>query len=74
MGRPKKPDPLEQAQRLAAVKIMVRDMAGAMPTMARDLRRNACETLDDIIGELTAPARAKAAKELRNNLISEGAQ
>lgn len=74
MGRPKKPDPLDQAQRLAAVKIMVRDMGGAMPTMAKELRRNACETLDDIIGELTGPARAKAAKDLRNKLSSEGAR
>ncbi|MDB5733178.1 MAG: hypothetical protein JWQ03_3073 [Variovorax sp.] len=37
---------------LAAVRIMIADMADAMPTMARDLRRNANETLQDIIEEL----------------------
>lgn len=72
MGRPKKPDPLDQAQRLAAVKIMVRDMGGAMPSMAKELRRSACETIDDIIEELTKAARAKATRA-RNKINSEGA-
>ena len=65
MGRPKKPDPLDQAQRLAAVKIMIKDMGDAMPSMARELRRNACETIDDIIEELAKPTRAKAARQSR---------
>lgn len=57
MPRPRKPVPEAVAQRLAAVKIMVQDMADAMPTMARELRRNACETLDDLIAELGGSTR-----------------
>jgi hypothetical protein len=57
MPRARKPVPATVAQRLAAVKIMAQDMADAMPTMARDLRRSACETLDDLIAELGGSAR-----------------
>lgn len=63
MGRPKNADPVKQAQRLAAVKVMIKDSADAMPTMARELRRNACETIDDIIAELARPARLRKAAE-----------
>jgi hypothetical protein len=57
MGRKRKPDPLDQARRLMAVKDMIKDAADATPSMARELRRNAIETIDDIIGELATPAR-----------------
>lgn len=53
MSRPRKATDPELARRLAGVKIMVHDLKDAMPTMARELRRNACETLDEIIEELT---------------------
>lgn len=61
MGRKRKADPLDQARRLAEVKVMIRDSADAMPGMARELRRNATETLDEIIAELATPARIRKA-------------
>jgi hypothetical protein len=48
----KRPTNAEVIHRLAAVKLMVQGMADAMPTMARDLRRQARESLDDLIGDL----------------------
>lgn len=56
MTRRRKPDPVDQMRRLVAVKNMIADTADALPTMARELRRNACETIDDIIEELRAKA------------------
>lgn len=53
MTRPRPATPAEHARRLAGVKIMIFDLKDAMPTMAKELRRNACETLDEIIEELT---------------------
>jgi hypothetical protein len=38
--------------RLMAVKLMVRGMGDAMPTLAAEMRREACESLDDIIHDL----------------------
>lgn len=61
MGRKRNADPLDQARRLAEVKTMIKDSADAMPGLARELRRNACETLDEIIGELATPARIRKA-------------
>lgn len=61
MGRPRKPDPLDQARRLTEVKTMIRDSADATPNMAHELRRNAVETLDEIIRELATPARVRKA-------------
>ncbi len=52
MSRTRTPRAGEQADRLETVKVMVRDLADAMPTMARELRRNAIETLDDVIADL----------------------
>lgn len=40
---------------------MIKDSADAMPSMARELRRNATETLDEIIAELATPARIRKA-------------
>lgn len=51
-------DPLDQARRLAAAKVMIEDLADAMPTMARELRRNACETIDEVIAELARSGTA----------------
>jgi hypothetical protein len=61
MGRMKKPDPIDQAKRLAEVQTMVKDMVGAMPSMAREIQRNALETLGDVITELVKHA-PKASK------------
>ena len=59
MGRRKNPDAIDQARRLSEVKMMIKDSADAMPTMARELRRNACETLDEVIAEVATPARIR---------------
>lgn len=61
MGRKRNADPIDQARRLAEVKTMIKDSADAMPGMARELRRNATETLDEIIAELATPARIRKA-------------
>lgn len=42
--------------RLTAVKRMVAGTKDAMPTMAAELRREACETIDDVIEELSSAA------------------
>lgn len=64
MGRRRNADPLDQARRLAEVKSMIKDSADATPGMARELRRNATETLDEIIAELATPARIRRAGAL----------
>lgn len=61
MGRKRNADPIDQARRLTEVKTMIKDSADAMPGMARELRRNATETLDEIIAELATPARIRKA-------------
>lgn len=38
--------------RLMAVKVMVRGLDGAMPSLAREMRREACESIEDIIKDL----------------------
>lgn len=61
MGRKRNADPIDQARRLAEVRTMIKESADAMPSMARELRRNATETLDEIIAELATPARIRKA-------------
>lgn len=61
MGRKRNADPLDQARRLHEVKQMIRDSGGATPLSARELRRNAIDTIDEIIGELATPARLRKA-------------
>lgn len=39
---------------LVAVKAMILEMKDAMPSHAKNLRREACETLDDLIDEVRA--------------------
>lgn len=48
----KKPDFASIRLRLAAVKQNISQMGDAMPTMAKELRRDSREILDDIILEL----------------------
>lgn len=45
-------DPGEVIVRLVAVKRMVAGIKDAMPTMAGELRREACETIDEIIEDV----------------------
>lgn len=52
MPRRKKPDSAEIIRRLVTVKVMIASMKDAMPTAARELRREAGEALDDIIAGL----------------------
>lgn len=53
MGRRAKPTPPEIARRLTAIKLMVAGIADALPTAAKELRRSACEGLDDLIDDIT---------------------
>lgn len=43
--------------RLTAVKLMIRGTADAMPSLAKEMRREACESIDDIIQDLGAIGR-----------------
>jgi hypothetical protein len=51
-GRKKAATHEDIVNRLTAVKVMVRDIGGAMPTLRRELTREALESLDDVIGDL----------------------
>jgi hypothetical protein len=55
--RRRAPAPADLAARLTSVKLMVRGTADAMPSLARELRREACETIDDIIKDLGGMGR-----------------
>jgi len=35
-----------------AVKMMVRGLSGVMPSLAAEMRREACETIEDVIDDL----------------------
>ena len=61
MGRPRTPDPIDQARRLHEAKAMIAESARATPAMAGELRRGAVETLAEIIAELATPARIRKA-------------
>lgn len=54
MSRSKKLTAAEVSARLLAVKRMVADLKDAMPRAAAEMRREACEEIDDIIGDLRA--------------------
>ena len=53
MTKAKPPTSAEVTRRLIAIKLMVAGMKDAMPTAARELRREACESIDDLIEDLT---------------------
>ncbi len=57
MPRAQRPTLADIAARLTAVKLMVRGTADAMPSLAREMRREACESIDDIIQDLGAIGR-----------------
>lgn len=52
MSRKARPTDAELIRRLTAIKVMVSGTKGALPNMASELRREACESIDDLIGEL----------------------
>jgi hypothetical protein len=43
----------EVLQRLATIKMMVVATKDAMPTMASELRRETCESIDDLVTEIS---------------------
>lgn len=57
MSRCRTPDPADLAARLMAVKLLVRGMQDAMPRLAAEMRREACESIDDIIRDLGSLAQ-----------------
>lgn len=52
MGRSRKPNTSDLVARLMAVKLIVRGMSGVMPSLADEMRREACESIEDIIEDL----------------------
>lgn len=52
-----RPTPADLAASLTAVKLLIKGMSGAMPTLAAELRREACERIDDVIDDLGSMKR-----------------
>ncbi|WP_336974191.1 hypothetical protein [Sphingobium aromaticiconvertens] len=50
--RSRRTTPSDIAASLLAVKLLVQGMKDAMPTLQGELRRDACERIDDIISDL----------------------
>lgn len=61
MPRKKKGDPISQARRLREVQTLIRTTIHATPLMAKEMRRNALEMIDEIIAELATPAAIRRA-------------
>lgn len=53
MAKAKKITLPEVLQRLATIKLMVAATKDAMPTMANELRRETCESIDDLVKEIS---------------------
>ncbi len=56
MSRPRRPSAADITASLTAVKLLIKGMNGAMPTLQAELRRDACERIDDVnddIGRMT---------------------
>ena len=53
MAKAKKPTDAEIIMRLSAIKMMVAGTKDAMQTMANELRREACESIDDLVREIS---------------------
>ncbi|WP_311269736.1 hypothetical protein [Sphingobium sp. WCS2017Hpa-17] len=47
-----RPAPEDITAALMAVKLLVKGMNGAMPTLAAEMRREACERIDDVIDDI----------------------
>lgn len=52
MPRKAKPNLAAEADKLRGVQNVLRCLDGAMPTHAKDLRREAIETIEDVIAEI----------------------
>lgn len=52
MTRQRRPTPSDITASLTAVKLLVKGMNGAMPSLAAELRRDACERIDDLIDDI----------------------
>lgn len=52
MTRRSRPTADDITASLLAVKLIVRGMKDAMPTLAAEMRREACERIDDIIQDM----------------------
>lgn len=52
MSRQRRPTPADITASLTAVKLLVKGMNGAMPSLAAELRRDACERIDDLIDDI----------------------
>ncbi|NML88740.1 hypothetical protein HHL26_06620 [Sphingobium sp. TB-6] len=52
-----RPTPADLAASLTAVKLLIKGMNGAMPTLAAEMRRDACERIDDVIEDLGSMKR-----------------
>jgi hypothetical protein len=50
--RKNRPTVADISASLTAVKLLIKGMNGAMPTLQAELRRDACERIDDIITDL----------------------
>lgn len=48
----RRPTPADITASLTAVKLLVKGMNGAMPSLAAELRRDACERIDDLIDDI----------------------
>lgn len=53
MTKAKPPATADIVGRLLAIKLMVAGMKDAMPSTARELRREVCESIDDLIEDIT---------------------
>lgn len=50
--RKRRPTTSDIAADLMAVKLLIKGMKDAMPTLQREIQRDACERIDDIISDL----------------------
>jgi len=48
----RRPTPADIVASLMAVKLLIKGMSGAMPTLAAEMRREAVERIDDVIDDI----------------------
>lgn len=48
----RRPTPADVVASLSAVKLLIKGMNGAMPTLAAEMRREAVERIDDVIEDI----------------------
>lgn len=52
MTRSRSPSKADIVASLIAVRLLIKGMNGAMPSLAAEIRRDACERIDDIITDI----------------------